>query len=68
MAGEIEVSDTEAATALIEAIEEEVSEEEGAKLGPPVGGSDVGFSALDGELDPSTASLRADDRLRCRHR
>ena len=52
VAGEIEVSDTEAATALIEAIEEEVSEEEGAKLGPPVGGSDVGFSALDGQLDP----------------
>jgi hypothetical protein len=48
VAGEIEVSDTEAATALIEAIEQEVSEEEGAKLGPPVGGSDVGFSALAG--------------------
>ena len=46
VAGEIEVSDTEAATALIEALEEEVSEEEGTKVGPPVGGSDVGFSAL----------------------
>ena len=46
VAGEIEVSDTDAATALIEAIEEEVSEEVGGKLEPPVGGSDVGFSAL----------------------
>lgn len=45
--GEIEVTDTEVATELIEAIEAQVEEEGTAKLGPPVGGSDVGFSALD---------------------
>ena len=50
VAGEIEVSDTEAATALIEAIEEEVFEEKGSKVGPPVGGSDVGFSALESSI------------------
>jgi Protein of unknown function (DUF3352) len=45
--GEIEATDAEVATALIEAVEKEVDEEGGAKIGPPVGGSDVGFSALD---------------------
>ena len=55
VAGEIEVSDTEAATALIEALEEEVSEEDGAKIGPPVGGSDVGFSALEDTSTLTTA-------------
>lgn len=47
--GEIEVTDTEVATELIEAIEAQVEEEGTAELGPPVGGSDVGFSALDQE-------------------
>ena len=47
VAGEIEVSDTEVATALIDAIKREADEEGSAKFGPPVGGSDVGFSALD---------------------
>ena len=47
VAGEIEASDPDAAAAVIEAIEREVDEEGEAKLGPPVGGSDVGFSALE---------------------
>ena len=52
IAGEIEVADAEVAADLIEAIEREAEEEGSAKLGPPVGGSDVGFSAL----DPGTES------------
>jgi hypothetical protein len=47
VAGEIEVSDTEIATELIDAIKQEADQEGSAKFGPPVGGSDVGFSALD---------------------
>jgi hypothetical protein len=47
IAGEIEVSDTETATALIEAIEREVETEGSGKVGPPVGGSDVGFSVTE---------------------
>lgn len=45
--GEIEVSDADVAAELLEAIEREVENEGSAKLGPPVGGSDVGFSALE---------------------
>ena len=41
--GEIEATDPEAAAALIEAIEKEADQEGSAKIGPPVGGSDVGF-------------------------
>ena len=47
VAGEIEAADPEVAADLIDAIEEEIQSEGTAKLGPPVGGSDVGFSALD---------------------
>ncbi|MEJ7876946.1 MAG: DUF3352 domain-containing protein [Solirubrobacterales bacterium] len=45
--GEVEVSDTEVATDLIEALEAQIEKEGSAKLGPPIGGSDVGFSALE---------------------
>lgn len=47
IAGEIEASDADVAADLIEAIEKEVASEGTAELGPPVGGSDVGFSALE---------------------
>jgi hypothetical protein len=60
VAGEIEVSDTDAATGLIEAVEEEFSEVPGAKLGPPVGGSDVGFSLLE-QSDPALAAEKPSD-------
>ncbi|MDQ3729381.1 MAG: DUF3352 domain-containing protein, partial [Actinomycetota bacterium] len=40
--GEVVVSDTEVAADLIEALEAQVEMEGSAKLGPPVGGSDVG--------------------------
>lgn len=49
--GEIEVTDTEVATDLLEAAQAQIEEDESAKLGPPVGGSDVGFSVLDEEGD-----------------
>ncbi len=47
VAGEIETSDPETAAELIEALEAKAREEGDAKIGPPVGGSDVGFSALE---------------------
>lgn len=49
VAGEIEASDPEVAAELIEAAEAKAREEGDAKIGPPVGGSDVGFSALETE-------------------
>jgi Protein of unknown function (DUF3352) len=63
VAGEIEVSDTEPATALIEALEEEVSEEKGAKLGPPVGGSDVGFSVLESSVPIGISGYSGDSEF-----
>lgn len=45
--GEIQVSDTEVATDLIEALEAQIEKEGTAEVGPPVGGSEVGFSALE---------------------
>jgi hypothetical protein len=67
IAGEVEVSDTDVATALIDAIEEEVDEEGSAKLGPPVGGSEVGFSALedDSELGGTTECTSVGDAAEC---
>jgi hypothetical protein len=55
--GEIAVSDTEVATELIEAIEAQIEEDGTAKLGPPVGGSDVGFSALERGGGPGTLGV-----------
>ena len=49
VAGEIEVTDTETAAELIEAAEAKARDEGEAKIGPPVGGSEVGFSALEPE-------------------
>ncbi len=53
----------EAATALIEALEEEVSEEKGAKLGPPVGGSDVGFSVLSSSVPIGISGYSGDSEF-----
>jgi hypothetical protein len=55
VAGEIAVSDSDVAADLIDAVEAEIEEEGGAELGPPVGGSDVGFSAL--ETGPAAADV-----------
>lgn len=49
--GEIEAADAEVAGELIDAIQKEIESEGNAKLGPPVGGSDVGFSAIERESD-----------------
>ncbi|MEJ7876978.1 MAG: DUF3352 domain-containing protein [Solirubrobacterales bacterium] len=66
--GEVEVSDTEVATDLIEALEAQIEKEGSAKLGPPIGGSDVGFSALEEqanvvEIDIRSGSGRSDELL-----
>ena len=65
VAGEIEVTDTEVAADLIEAIEQEVESEGGAKLGPPVGGSDVGFSAIETSDFDAAACSSVGDAAEC---
>ena len=65
VAGEIEVTDTEVAADLIDAIEQEVESEGGAKLGPPVGGSDVGFSAIETSDFDAAACSSVGDAAEC---
>ncbi len=55
VAGEIEATDPEVAADLIGAIEQEIEDEGSAELGPPVGGSDVGFSAIEAQTDTASA-------------
>ena len=50
---------------LIEAIEQEVESEGGAKLGPPVGGSDVGFSAIETSDFDAAACSSVGDAAEC---
>ena len=47
--GEIAVEDAEVAADLLEAAEAKAKEAGDAKIGPPVGGSDVGFSVLESD-------------------
>ncbi len=63
VAGEIEAADPDVAADLIEAAEAQAREDGEAKIGPPVGGSDVGFSALEGDsfgIDVNTGQDRSE--------
>ena len=65
--GEMEVTDTAVAEDLIDAVQKEIEQEGEAELGPPVGGSDVGFSALKSGpmLDASAECTSVGDAAEC---